>query len=185
MRVAFDDERIISHAGLAPVMGLARKAGLEELIAAKVHLGATKVRSAGVNPVGKLTSIIAEMATGADFIDDLNVLRAGGMKTLFTGVYAPATSGQFLREFTHGHNLQLASVSRGLLANLVTMSNLLPGRQTLAFIDIDSLLRPVYGYAKQGASFGHSKIAGKQVLRKGLSPLITTISTDTSVSVTV
>ena len=46
------------------------------------------------------------------------------------------------------------------------------------FIDIDSLLRPVYGHAKQGASYGHTKIAGKQILRKGLSPLATTISTD-------
>ncbi|MBB5163991.1 hypothetical protein HNP02_003955 [Mycobacterium sp. AZCC_0083] len=45
------------------------------------------------------------------------------------------------------------------------------------FIDIDSLLRPVYGHAKAGASYGHTKIAGKQVLRKGLSPLATTIST--------
>lgn len=45
------------------------------------------------------------------------------------------------------------------------------------FIDIDSLVRPVYGYAKQGASFGRTKVAGKQVLRKGLSPLATTIST--------
>lgn len=47
-----------------------------------------------------------------------------------------------------------------------------------AFIDIDSLLRPVYGHAKQGASYGHTKIAGKQVLRTGLSPLATTISTE-------
>jgi hypothetical protein len=45
------------------------------------------------------------------------------------------------------------------------------------FIDIDSLLRPVYGHAKQGASYGHTKIAGKQILRKGLSPLAATIST--------
>src|SRR5512132_3288955 len=44
-------------------------------------------------------------------------------------------------------------------------------------MDIDSLLRPVFGHAKQGASYGHTKIAGKQVLRKGLSPLATTIST--------
>ena len=41
-------------------------------------------------------------------------------------------------------------------------------------------MRPVYGHAKQGASYGHTKIAGKQVLRKGLSPLVTTISTDTA-----
>ena len=53
-----------------------------------------------------------------------------------------------------------------------------PGADERAFVDIDSLLRPVYGHAKQGASYGHTKIAGKQILRKGLSPLATTISTD-------
>lgn len=44
-------------------------------------------------------------------------------------------------------------------------------------------MRPVYGHAKQGASYGHSKIAGKQILRKGLSPLATVISTEDSASV--
>ena len=55
--------------------------------------------------------------------------------------------------------------------------------QQQAFIDIDSLLRPVYGHAKQGVSYGDTKIAGKQVLRKGLSPLATTISTEHSAPV--
>jgi len=45
------------------------------------------------------------------------------------------------------------------------------------FLDIDSLLLPVYGHAKQGASYGHTKLAGKQILRKGLSPLATTLIT--------
>ena len=75
--------------------------------------------SAGANPAGKLTSIIAGMAAGADSIDDLDVIRSGGMQRLFAGVYAPATLGQFLREFTHGHTLQLASVLRAHLVNLV------------------------------------------------------------------
>ena len=44
-------------------------------------------------------------------------------------------------------------------------------------MDIDSLLRPVYGHKKQGASFGHAKIASRALLRLGLSPQITTIST--------
>jgi hypothetical protein len=61
--------------------------------------------------------------------------------------------------------------------------DLLPGAGQRVFVDIDSLLRPVYGHAKQGASYGHSKIAGKQVLRKGLSPLATTISTSGSAPV--
>ena len=58
-----------------------------------------------------------------------------------------------------------------------------PGSAERAFVDIDSLLRPTFGHAKQGASYGHTKIAGKQVLRKGLSPLAATISTRTGAPV--
>ena len=173
----FDDENLVSCAGLAPVMALAEQAGLSGLLATRVKVASTRVASAGVNPAGKLTSIIAGMAAGADSIDDLEVIRSGGMPRLFGGVYAPATLGQFLREFTHGHTSQLASVLRAHLVNLVERTDLLPGIGEQAYVDIDSLLRPVYGHAKQGASFGHTKIAGKQVLRKGLSPLATTIST--------
>jgi len=173
----FDDEHLVSSAGLVPVMVLAEQAGLSELVAERVRLGQTRVASAGVNPAGKVTSIIAGMAAGADSIDDLQVIRSGGMKRLFAEVYAPATLGQFLREFTHGHTLQLASVARAHLIGLARQTDLLPGIGEQAYVDIDSLLRPVYGHAKQGASFGHTKIAGKQVLRRGLSPLATTIST--------
>jgi len=174
----FDDENLVSCAGLVPVMALAERAGLSELIMAKVAIKATRVKSAAVNPAGKLTSIVAGMAAGADCIDDLDVIRSGGMPRLFAGVYACSTLGQLLREFTHGHALQLASVARAHLVSLVEHSNLLAGIADRAFIDIDSLLRPVYGHQKQGASYGHTKIAGKQILRKGLSPLATTISTD-------
>jgi hypothetical protein len=176
----FDDENLVSCAGLVPVMGLAERAGLSELIASKVAIDprATRVASAGVNPAGKLTSIIAGMAAGAECIDDLDVIRSGGMGRLFGGVYACATLGQLLREFTHGHGLQLASVLREHLVGLVEHSGLLPGIEQQAYVDIDSLLRPVFGHQKQGASYGHTKIAGKRVLRKGLSPLATTISTE-------
>ncbi len=64
------------------------------------------------------------------------------------------------------------------LASLCGRVDLLPGADERAYVDIDSLLRPVYGHAKQGASYGHTKIAGKQILRKGLSPLVTTVSTE-------
>jgi hypothetical protein len=117
------------------------------------------------------------MAAGADSIDDLDVIRAGGMKNPFSAVYASATMRIFLREFTHGHTRQLASVLRRHLSALAERTDVLDGITGQAFVDIDSLLRPVYGRAKQGASFGHTKIANKQLLRKGLSPLATTIST--------
>ena len=178
----FDDENLVSDAGLVPVMALAEQAGLSDLVAEKVSLvsQAPRVASAGVNPAGKLSSIIAGMAAGADSIDDLQVVRSGGMKRVFDQVYAPATLGQFLREFTHGHCQQLASVARAHLVNLAERTDLLPGIESQAYVDIDSLLRPVFGHAKQGASFGHAKVAGRVLLRRGLSPLATTISTATA-----
>jgi hypothetical protein len=88
-----------------------------------------------------------------------------------------------LREFSFGHARQLESVLREHLCVLAGRTEVLVGIDEQAFIDIDSLLRPVYGHAEQGASYGHTKIAGKQVLRKGLSPLATTISTERSAPV--
>ena len=174
----FDDDNLVSCAGLVPVMTLAERTGLLELLAEKVHIAEPKVTSGAANPAAKLATIIAGMCAGADSIDDIDVVRSGGMTTLFGGVYAPSTMGTLLREFTHGHARQLESVLRAHLVELCRQVDVLPGPDARAFVDIDSLLRPVYGHAKQGASYGHTKIAGKQVLRKGLSPLATTISTD-------
>jgi hypothetical protein len=173
----FDERNLVSAAGLVPVLELAEQAGLSRLIGEQVDLPSTRVASGAVNPVGKLTSIIAAMACGADCIDDVDVLRAGGTPRVFNEVYAPSTLGIFLREFTFGHANQLAAVARGHLVALAQRTPLLPGIEQRAFLDIDSLLRPVYGHKKQGASFGHAKIASRALLRLGLSPQITTIST--------
>ncbi|MGE5289821.1 MAG: hypothetical protein ACM3ML_22065 [Micromonosporaceae bacterium] len=54
---------------------------------------------------------------------------------------------------------------------------LLPGKETLAFIDIDAQQKRVYGHHKQGAAFGHTKIQGKSLLVRGLNALAATIST--------
>ncbi|QFS94634.1 hypothetical protein FIV07_28065 (plasmid) [Mycobacterium sp. THAF192] len=173
----FDDEHLVSCAGLVPVMALATQTGLSDLIAGKVRITEPRITSGAANPAPKLTTVVAGMCAGADSIEDLDIVRSGGMKSLFGGVYAPSTIGTLLREFTFGHARQLESVLREHLAGLCERVALLPGAEGRAFVDIDSLLRPVYGHAKQGASYGHTKIAGKQILRKGLSPLVTTIST--------
>ncbi|MDY6999868.1 MAG: IS1380 family transposase [Actinomycetota bacterium] len=179
----FDDDHLVSCAGLVPVMALAAQTGLSDLVAGKVRIAEPRIKSGSANPSPKLATVIAAMCAGADSIDDLDIVRSGGMKTLFDGVYAPSTVGTLLREFTFGHARQLESVLREHLAALCQRTALLPGAHGRAFVDIDSLLRPVYGRAKQGASYGHTKIAGKQILRKGLSPLVTTISTETSAPV--
>jgi hypothetical protein len=174
----FDEDNLVSHAGLVPVMELAEQAGLSRLLDEHVRFISERVRSGAANSTPKLTSIIAGMAAGADSIEDLDVIRSGGMKKLFRGVYACATLGILLREFTHGHVRQLGAVLRRLLVALAERTPLLPGITDRVYIDIDSLLRPVYGKAKHGASFGHTKIQGKSILRRGLSPLAVTISTD-------
>jgi hypothetical protein len=173
----FDDDHLVSCAGLVPVMSLAAQTGLWRLLEEKVHIAEPRIKSGSANPAPKLATLVAGMCVGADSIDDLDVVRSGGMKTLFDGVYAPSTIGTLLREFTFGHARQLESVLREHLVTLCQRADLLAGATQRVFIDIDSLLRPVYGHAKQGASYGHTKIAGKQVLRKGLSPLATTVST--------
>jgi hypothetical protein len=172
----FDEPNLVSAAGLVPVMELAEQTGLSRLIGEHVDLPSTRVASGAVNPAGKLTTIIAGMMCGADSIDDVNVLRAGGTPRVFDEVYAPSTLGILLREFTFGHSNQLAAVAREHLAALALRTPLLPGIEERAFLDIDSLLRPVYGHQKQGATFGHAKIAGRALLRKGLSPLVTMLS---------
>jgi hypothetical protein len=180
----FDDDNLVSCAGLVPVMRLAEQTGLLALLEEKVQIRSPRITSGSANPAPKLATVVAGMVAGADCIDDIDVLRSGGMKTLFNGVYAPSTVGTLLREFTFGHARQLESVLREHLVALCGRVDLLPeAAKARVFVDIDSLLRPVYGHAKQGASYGHTKIAGRQILRKGLSPLATTISTTGSAPV--
>src|SRR5258707_8996140 len=173
----FDDGNLVSCAGLVPVMTLAQQTGLRRLLGEKVRIVAPRIKSGSANLAPKLATLIAGMCAGADCIDDIDVLRSGGMKTVFDGVYAPSTVGTLLREFTFGHARQLESVLREHLVALCERVELLPGADEQVFIDIDSLLRPVYGNAKQGAPYGASKVAGKQILRKGLWPLAATVST--------
>ncbi|SHI46761.1 hypothetical protein SAMN02745244_00429, partial [Tessaracoccus bendigoensis DSM 12906] len=55
----FDDENLISCAGLVPVVSLAEQTGLSELVAEKVRFKTCRVKSAGSNPAGKVGSIVA------------------------------------------------------------------------------------------------------------------------------
>jgi hypothetical protein len=177
-RAVFDDPNLLTHAGLAPLTALAERAGLPRLLA-----GVQPDGPCGVNAVTKVTCLLAGMTAGADSIDGMDLLRDGAMGTLFDGVRAPSTLGSHLRSYNWGNVRQLDKAHRGLLAALARGGRLLPGRETLAFIDIDSTQKPVYGYLKEGAKFGHAKVAGKDVLVKGLNALTSTISTPLSAPV--
>jgi hypothetical protein len=141
----FDDQNLVSCAGLVPVMRLAEQTGLARLLDEKVRITASRIESGSANPAPKLATLIAGMSAGADCIDDVDVLRSGGMQTLFDGVYGPSTVGTLLREFTFGHTRQLESVLRDHLVALCGRVDLLPVAHDRVFVDIDSLLRPAYG----------------------------------------
>lgn len=179
VRASFDDPNLVSCAGVEPVMRLADTVGLHGAVNGRVRLPGDK----GANPAGKVATILAGMLAGADSIDDLDIARHGGMRSLFTSVYAPSTLGSFLRTFTHGHVRQLQAAARDILVGLAGRVPLLPGADVLCFIDIDSMLRRVYGKQKQGIGFGHAKVGGYNVWLRGYHPLITTVSTPLSAPV--
>jgi hypothetical protein len=84
-RAIFDEDNLVSHAGLVPLLALAEQTGLSRLLDEHVRFSCERVRSGAANATPKLVSIIAGMAAGADSIDDLDVIRAGGMKQVFGG----------------------------------------------------------------------------------------------------
>ena len=176
IHASFDDPALVSHAGLVPVMALAQRAGLRDLVAEHVRPGG----QCGVNAHLKIPCLVAGMAAGADSVDDMDLLRHGAMEALFGGIRAPSTLGSHLRSYTWGNVLQLEKAGREFLAELAGQAPLLPGAETLAFIDIDSMQKRVYGHKKQGAKFGHTKIQGKSLLVRGLNALAAVISTPLS-----
>ena len=178
-RASFDDPNLVSHSGLVPVMALAQRVGLADLVAEHVRPSG----ECGVNAHLKVGCLVAGMAAGPDSIDDMDLLRHGAMTALFGGVRAPSTLGSHLRCYTWGNVAQLEKAAREFLIALAGQAPLLPGAGTLAFIDIDSMRRRVYGHHKQGARFGHTKIQGKSLLVRGLNALAATVSTPLSAPV--
>jgi hypothetical protein len=173
MHASFDDPNLVSHSGLVPVMALAQRAGLGDLVAGCVRPGG----ECGVNAELKVPCLVAGMAAGADCLQDMDLLRHGAMDVLFGGVRAPSTLGSHLRSYTWGHVAQLEKAAREFLARLAGRAPLLPGADVLAFIDIDATQKRVYGHKKQGARFGHASVEGKKVLVRGLNALAATVST--------
>ena len=100
----FDDPNLVGSAGLVPVMRLAARAGLADLADRLLSVPTDKGANAGV----KVASLVAGMVAGADSIDDMALLRHGGMSRLFSQIYAPSTLGSFLRTFTYGTQMIIA-----------------------------------------------------------------------------
>src|SRR6476659_3094783 len=121
MSAVFDDPNLVGSAGLVPVMRLAARAGLSDLADRVLSVPTDKGANAGV----KVASLVAGMVADADSIDDLSVLRHGGMGRLFSRIYAPSTLGSFLRAFRFGHVRQLDAIAARFLAGLAGLTSLI------------------------------------------------------------
>jgi len=157
VRVVFDDERVVSDAGIALAATLAQRLGIEGLVDRFVLL--RPERPGARNAGRKVMSLVFAMALGTDSIDGSEVLRAGRTRRLLGGwVAAPSTLGTFLRAFTFGHVRQLDRVLGETLTR-AWRAGAGPGLARLV-IDVDSFIGEVHGYLKQGASFGYTKKRG-------------------------
>jgi hypothetical protein len=165
----FDDTNLVSAAGLVPVMAIAAATGLGELAEKHLHLPGHFGANAGL----KVTALVAGMVAGADSIDDMALLRHGGMKKLFAGAYAPSTLGSFLRTFTFGHVRQLDATAWRWLVRLAGTAPIVAGIDDYALVDIDDTIKEVHGYQKQGSGFGYSGV-------RGLNALLGIVSTPTA-----
>jgi hypothetical protein len=160
--VVFDDPNLISSAGLVPLLAVADSAGLSELVQQRLSVPTDKGANAGL----KVVSLVAGMLAGADSIDDMALLRHGGMARVFARAYAPSTLGSFLRAFTFGHVRQLDAVASRFLTVLGQRAPLLPARSKdeMVLVDVDDTIIEVHGYAKQGAGFGYTRVRGLNAL---------------------
>jgi hypothetical protein len=157
VQVRFDEQRLVSNAGLLVTATLADRLGIEELVNESVWLD-PRLPGAAL-PGRKVMTLVHGMLAGADSIDDMNVLRAGSTGLILGHrVMAPSTLGTFLRAFTFGHVRQLDRVLDQALAR-AWQAGAGPGEGPLV-IDIDSFVGEVYGYQKQGASYGYTKKLG-------------------------
>lgn len=173
----FDDPNLVSSAGLVPLLALARSAGLSELAQQYLSVPTDKGANAGM----KVASLVAGMVAGADSIDDMALLRHGGMGRVFAGAYAPSTLGSFLRTFTFGHVRQLDAVASRFLTRLADQAPLIAAGQEPSqrvMVDIDDTIIEVHGYAKQGSGYGYSGV-------RGLNALLATVSTKDTAPVVV
>ena len=157
VEVKFDDERVVSDAGVMLVATVVQRLGIEAL--AQQLLRLRRDRPGAANAGRKVIAVLYAMVLGADSIDDCGVLRAGRTGRLLGGwIPAPSTLGTFLRAFTFGHVRQLDRLL-GQALERAWKAGAGPGDGRLV-IDVDSFVGEVCGRLKQGAAYGYTQLLG-------------------------
>lgn len=148
LSVTFDDPNLVANAGLMLPGTLAQKLDVSAVVDERVDLSG---RTGGANCGIKAMTVISALLAGAEWIDDVDVLRAGGSDTACGHeVRAPSTIGTWLRAFTWGHVRQLEAAAGDILARAWNVGGG-PGRDEPVVLDLDSTFCETYGLGKQGA----------------------------------
>lgn len=167
----FDDLNLVSTVGLVPVMALAQRCDIADLVNEHLSVPTDK----GANAELKVGSVAAGMVAGVDSITDMALLRRGAMKTSSTapthlrrlvGSCASSPSGTSANSTPWRHGLSAGSPSTPGSSPGVTEA------VVGVMIDIDDSIIEVHGPSKQGCV-------------RGLSSLITTLTTNTTAPVIV
>jgi hypothetical protein len=152
-RVAFDDAKVVAHAGLVFPLRLADGLGLRERVNRTVS---GQDRAGRRNSGHKVLQLVAMLAAGGEFISDVAVVAAGAtLRRLGYRSYSESRLGQWLRSLHDADIAGLADATtevtaaawaQGLGPDLEKVSVAAP-----LIIDLDSTVTETYGAAKEGA----------------------------------
>ena len=148
-------------------MALAERAGLGELTAEHVRMSRPCRVNAQVKVGCLVAGVIAEAGQYQGHGSAAIRRHAGGVWRAAGTVHA----GVVLAAVHLGERAAVGKVHREVLAELARRAPQLPGADVLAFLDIASPQKRVYGHAKQGVAFGFTKIQGKGLAVRGLNVL--------------
>ena len=165
LAVAFDEESLVSDAGLLAVGTLMSWLGLEGLLDETVRMGG---RVGGSRPGRKILSLVVSMLLGGSHIDHADRLRAGSTpRVLPFRVMASSTLGTFLRSFTWGHVRQLDNALGETLRRFWSAGG--GPKDGPVTVDVDGTICEVSGKTKAGAAYGYTK-------QLGYHPLVAAVS---------
>jgi hypothetical protein len=165
VEVVFDDERVVSDAGVMIVATLAQRLGVEALAGDLVLL--RRERPGAANAGRKIMALVFAMILGADSIDDCGVLRAGRTGRLLGGwIPAPSTLGTFLRAFTFGHVRQLDALL-GRSIERAWKAGAGPAKTGWSSMSTASSVRSAAGSSRAPATATHACWASTRCWRPG------------------
>ena len=160
-----DESRLVGRPGSGA--GPGRTGGTLGVDRVHVDIDSARVKSGAANPVREADLDHRRNVHPADYIDMNLVRAAGGCPSCSTRSTPRRPWGSPARV-----HLRTQPAARSGAAPTPDRSRRphtpAAGIGDRAFLDIDSLLRRVNGRAKEGASYGHAKVSGCTVLRKGL-----------------